>query len=195
MENNESMGFMSDEKIIELYFSRDESAIDETDKKYGRYLLAIARNILGNSQDSEECVNDTYLRTWLSVPPTRPRSLKAYLSKLTRGRAINRYDELRSHKRVPADMCAPFSELENTVAYADGIEYDQTAKAIGKIIGAYLDTLPDRSVYIFVARYFYARSIAEIAGRLRVSTSTVNKELATMKKELRLRLLKGGINI
>lgn len=194
LETNDIKNPVSDEKIVEMYFARDEEAITETEKKYGRYLIAIAYNILKNTEDSEECVNDTYLKTWLTVPPTRPRSLKAYLSKLTRGRAINRYDELKSRKRVPPEAIESFEELSGVISGEyDG--KDELAATIGMIVSEYLSKISDRRLYIFVARYFYAYDIEHIAGKLKVSRSTVNKELAKLRAELRVRLEEGGVEI
>ena len=195
MNNNDAFTPLADEKIIQLYFARNENAIIETEKKYGKYLISIAFNILKNSEDSEECVNDTYLKTWLTVPPTNPSSLKAYLSRLTRNRAINRYDELNSQKRIPIEVCEPFEELQNVISLDDRNDSGEIAKLIGSIVSEYLDGMNDRDLYIFVARYFYARDIAGIAERLGVSRSTVNKELAKMRAELRKRLLEGGITV
>ena len=193
MSTREMTDVVSDEKIVDMYFARDEEAITETEKKYGRYLVTIAYNILKNHEDSEECVNDTYLKTWLTVPPTRPNSLKAYLSKLTRSRSIKRYEELNRQKRVPRDAVYPFDELEGIIS--DGDCDEQLSKTIGKIISTYLEKLNDRRLYIFVARYFYAHGIDYIADRLELSRSTVNKELAKMRTELREKLEKGGIEV
>ena len=195
MNNNDSSVTISDEKIIDLYFSRNENAITETEKKYGRYLISIAFNILKNDQDSEECVNDAYLNTWRSIPPNRPVSLRAYIARLTRNAAINRYDSLRSAGRVPLEACEPFEELENMIAYSRTVEDDEISDLIEGIVSQYLSGVNDRRLYIFVARYFYIRDIESIATRLGVSRSTVNKELAKMRSELREILLKGGINV
>ena len=195
MEKNKDNDILSDEAIIELYFARDESAINETDRKYGRYLTAVALNILGNYEDSEECLNDTYLNTWNSIPPARPVFLKAFLAKLIRGRAINRYEEKKSQKRIPEELCQPLSELENLIGCVEENEYDEAAVTIGGLVSEYLMSLPDRRFYVFVSRYFYARGLSEIADRLGVSLSTVNKELARTKKELRQKLLEGGFQV
>lgn len=193
MNTRETTAAVSDEKIVDMYFARDEEAITETEKKYGRYLVTIAYNILKNHEDSEECVNDTYLKTWLTVPPTRPNSLKAYLSKLTRSRSIKRYEELNRQKRVPRDMVYPFEELEGIIS--DGDCDDTLSKTIGRIISKYLDSVSDRKLYIFVARYFYGYEIGYIADKLGLSRSTVNKELAKMRAELRKKLEEGGIEV
>ena len=190
---NEMTGTVSDDNIVDMYFARDEEAIAYTEKKYGRYLITVAYNILKNSEDSEECVNDTYLKTWLTVPPTRPISLKAYLSKLTRNRALKRYNELNRQKRVPKNAIHIFEELEGVIA-DDSVD-ELVSKAIGKIISGYLEEVSDRKLYVFVARYFYAYDIGYIADRLHLSRSSLNKELAKMRTELRERLEEGGVEI
>ena len=193
LSTKETTAMVSDEKIIDMYFARDEAAIIETGKKYGRYLGTIAYNILKNKEDSEECVNDTYLKTWLTVPPTRPNSLRAYLSKLVRSRAIKKYEALNRQKRIPRDSVHPFEELEEVIS--DGDCDELFSRTVSKIISGYLDSLNDRRLYIFVSRYFYACGIDHIADRLGISSSTVNKELAKMRASLRQRLEEGGIEV
>ena len=185
---------LTDDEIIELYFSRSESAIKETDKKYAKYLLTIARNILGDERDCEECLNDTYLKVWNSVPPVRPRDLRTYLSKIMRNKAVDRYDEERRQKRVPADSCDPLEDFDHIIG-DHGPDGEIEAERIGNIINSYLASLSDRRMYIFMSRFYYAMPISDIAIRLGVSTSTVNKELAAMKNELRAKLTDGGIDL
>ncbi len=186
---------LTDEEILKLYYDRSELAISETDKKYGKYLYAIAYNILANDPDCEECLNDTYLKCWQSIPPVRPRDLRTYLSKIMRNTAVDRFDEKRRQKRVPADACDDLDDFENLIG--DGADLDDEIEAarIGRMINSFVDALPDRRMYIFISRFYYAKPIAEIAKKLGVSTSTVNKELAAMKNELRTKLTDGGIDL
>lgn len=185
---------LTDDEIIELYFSRSEAAIAETDRKYSKYLRAIACNILGDERDCEECLNDTYLKCWNSVPPVRPRNLRTYLSKIMRNKAVDRYDEARRQKRIPADSCDPLEDFENIIGNQN-LDDEIEGARIGKIINSYLESLSDRRHFIFLSRFYYAAPLAEIARKLGVSTSTVNKELAAMKNELRLKLTDGGIDL
>jgi len=185
---------LTDEEILDLYFSRSEDAIKETDKKYGKYLYTIAYNILRDERDCEECLNDTYLKAWNSFPPVRPRNLRTYLSKIIRNNAVDRYDEGRRQKRVPADACDPLEDFDNVIGNYN-LDDEIEAARIGKIINSYFENLPDRSLYIFMSRFYYAMPISDIARRLGVSTSTVNKELAAMKNELREKLTDGGIDL
>ena len=106
---------LADERIIELYWSREESAITETDRKYGQLLYQIAHRILNDRLDSEECQNDTYLKVWNTVPPTRPTVLRSFLAKISRNLALNRYKEKNRQKRVPSQLTDAFDDLENTL--------------------------------------------------------------------------------
>ena len=192
MRSNEQAPLAADETIVELYWARDERAIKETDRKYGAYLMTVAHRILQSREDSEECLNDTYLKTWNAIPPSRPSILRAFLSKIMRGTALDRYDERTRKKRVPAELCIPLSEVE---ALLPDVTDDDEAEArqVAAILSAYLDGVNDRSLYMFVNRYFFVMPVREIAERLGVSESTVHKDLAAMREELRKRLAEGGI--
>lgn len=186
--------FLTDAEILDLYFARSEDAIRETDKKYGKYLYTIAHNILRDERDCEECLSDTYLKVWQSVPPVRPRNLRTYLSKIIRNNAVDRYDESRRQKRVPADACDPLDDFDHVIG-SYSLDDEIEAERIGNIINSYLESLSDRSLYIFMSRFYYAMPLSDIARRLGVSLSTVNKELAAMKNELRAKLTDGGIDL
>ena len=192
MRSKEQAPPAADEAIVELYWERDERAIEETDRKYGAYLMTVAYRILQSHEDSEECLNDTYLKTWNAIPPSRPSILRSFLSKIMRGTALDRYDERTRKKRVPAELCIPLSEVEALLP--DLTEDDEAeARQISLILSAYLDGVNDRSLYMFVNRYFFVMPVREIAERLGVSESTVHKDLAAMREELRERLAEGGI--
>ena len=192
MRSKEQAPLAADEAIVELYWERDERAIEETDRKYGAYLMTVAYRILQSREDSEECLNDTYLKTWNAIPPSRPSILRSFLSKIMRGTALDRYDERTRKKRVPAELCIPLSEVEALLP--DLTEDDEAeARQISLILSEYLDGVNDRSLYMFVSRYFFVMPVREIAERLGVSESTVHKDLAAMREELRERLAEGGI--
>lgn len=192
MRSKEQAPLAADEAIVELYWARDERAIEETDRKYGAYLMTVAYRILQSHEDSEECLNDTYLKTWNAIPPSRPSILRSFLSKIMRGTALDRYDERTRKKRVPAELCIPLSEVEALLP--DLTEDDEAeARQISLILSEYLDGVNDRSLYMFVSRYFFVMPVREIAERLGVSESTVHKDLAAMREELRERLAEGGI--
>ena len=185
---------LSDEEIIELYFARSERAIAETDLKYRKYLLAIAKNILRDDGESEECLGDTYFKTWRTIPPTRPRVFRAFLAKIMRNTAFDRYEEGQRKKRIPDGLCDPLDDYEDFLS-GDGLDEELETRRIGEIINEYLSRASDRRMYMFVSRYYFAMPIAEIARRARVSESTVAKELAAAKRELRAALVKGGISL
>ena len=183
---------IADETIVDLYWDRDERAIEETDRKYGAYLMTVAHRILHSREDSEECLNDTYLKAWNSIPPARPGVLRAFLSKIIRGTALDRYEERTRKKRIPAELCVPLSEVESLLP--DSASDDEAeAREIAAILSAYLDKTTDRKLYIFVSRYFFVMSVREIAEKLGCSESTVHKELAAIRQELREKLAEGGI--
>ena len=185
---------VADETIVDLYWERDERAIEETDRKYGAYLMTIAHRILHSREDSEECLNDTYLKAWNSIPPARPGVLRAFLSKIMRGTALDRYEERTRKKRIPAELCIPLSEVEALLP--DSASDDEAeAREIAAILSSYLDKTTDRKLYIFVSRYFFVMPVGEIAEKLGCSESTVHKELAAIRQELREKLAEGGVLI
>ena len=192
MKPSQSRPTLPDETIVSLYWERDERAIDETHRKYGAYLMTVAHRILHSREDSEECLNDTYLKTWNTIPPSRPSVLRAFLSKIMRGTALDRYDERARKKRIPAEICIPLSEVE-TLIPDTAADDEAESREIAAILSAYLDKTTDRRLYIFVSRYFFVMPVGEIAEKLGCSESTVHKELAVIRAELREKLSEGGI--
>ena len=185
---------LPDEKIIDLYFDRDERAIDETDLKYRKYLFTVAYNILYSNEDCEECLNDTYVGAWNAMPPQRPLNLKAFLTTILRRNAINRYREAQMQKRVPSNLTSALEELDYMLS-GDTVDDEVDAKRLGEIISAYLKTLSKRQRYIFMSRYYMAESIDKIASDMSVSKSTVNKEIALIKEGLKNALEKEGYEV
>lgn len=183
---------ISDEKIIELYWSRNEQAIEETDCKYGKYLFVIANNILHNVQDCEDSLSDTYLSAWNSIPPTRPTVLKAFLTTVMRRCAINRYHKRTRKSAVPSEMTVALCELEDFIADDDGIDEVIDAERLGTVISDFVRSLSERRRFIFMSRYYMAESIDSIARDLYLSRSTVNKELATIRSTLKEKLESEG---
>ena len=186
---------LDDGQILEMYFARHESAIKETDKKYGRYLYAIAYNILKNREDSEECVNDVYMKAWRAIPPEKPRIFRAFLVKILRGVALDRRAAARSQKRIPSDKTDPLSDFEGVLSDCSTPDEEAEAREIGRMLSAYLRVATDRKMYIFMSRYYFFTPIAQIARKLGCSESTVHKEIASIKRELREKLEKEGIEI
>ena len=186
---------LSDEEIIALFFERDERAITETDRKYKSYLLTIANNILQSLDDSEECLNDTYMKAWGAIPPTRPNRLRLFLGRITRNLAFDKNDKASRKKRASDQTALSFEELEGFVSHSETPESELEAREITECINAYLKSTSDKKLYIFISRYFYAQPIAKIAERLGCSQASVNKHIAQIKKELRQKLESEGIEI
>ena len=183
---------MTDESIIELYFSRDEDAIKQTDKKYGSYLLSVADYIVHDRLDSEECLNDTYMAAWNAMPPERPRLLRAFLTAIMRKIATACYRAKTRQKRIPPDMIDPLSDFDDILSDERDIQEEYIIKEMGQSIERYVDSLPERRMYIFMARYYFSRPLDDIAQALNVSVSTVSKELTAIKVGLRQKLESEG---
>ncbi len=182
---------MQDERIIELYFARDEQAIKETDAKYGAYCFKIANNILANQQDSEECVNDTWLRAWNVIPPTRPKILSAFLSKITRNLALNRFNYENAKKRN-LYVTVAIEELNECVE-TNSTEKEVDAKALETGINNFLKDLPERERNIFIRRYYFAESIDTIGDRFSLKGDNVFKILSRTRQKLKTYLVKEGL--
>ena len=186
---------LPDEKIIELYWNRDEKAIAETDKKYRNYLYSIAYNIVNDRLDTEECLNDTYLGTWERIPPARPNIFKVFLSKIVRDIAISRYRKNSAQKRIPSEMKVTLNELDECLATNPSAEEDYLTAKVIEIINAYLKTISRRKELIFVCRYYYADKISNIAKMLGVSENTVYRELVAIRQGLKEVLEKEGYDL
>ena len=186
---------MSDEQIVELYWQRDERAIRETDRKYQHFLLTVAHNILRDAQDCEECLNDTYLGAWNAIPPARPKVLQAFLATIMRRTAIDRYKAGKRQKRIDSELTVALSEVEEFLADGSDPAAELDAHELGRVISEFIRALPKRRMYIFMSRYYTARPIGEIARLLGCSESTVNKEIAAIKRDLKEMLEKEGYSL
>ncbi len=186
---------MSDERIVELYWQRDEQAIKETDIKYRKFLLSVAYNIVNDTSDSEECLNDTYIGAWNSIPPARPTLLQAFLATIMRRTAIDRYKARKRQKRIVSELTVSLSEVEDFIADDYDIYFEADTKELGRAISDFVRSLSDRRMYIFMSRYYFARPIKEIAKLLECSESTVNKEIAAIKCDLKEKLEKEGYSV
>lgn len=186
---------MSDEQIVELYWQRNEQAIKETDIKYKKFLLSVAYNIVHDTCDSEECLNDTYVGAWNSIPPARPALLQAFLATIMRRTAIDCYKARKRQKRIASELTVSLSEVEDFIFDDDDMYSETDAKELGRVISDFVRSLSDRRMYIFMSRYYFARPIKEIARLLECSESTVNKEIASIKCDLKEKLEKEGYSI
>lgn len=186
---------MTDEKIIELYFARDEKAIEETDFKYKKHLFSIAYNIVHDRLDCDECLNDTYLGAWNAMPPTRPNVLKAFLTTIMRRTAIKRYHSNLRKNVIPSEMMLCLSELEDFIADDDDIDSNIDAERLGHVVSDFVHSLSKRRQFIFMSRYYVADPIDTIASDLGLSRSTINKELAAIRGALKEKLESEGYSI
>jgi RNA polymerase sigma factor (sigma-70 family) len=184
---------MDDEKIVDLYWQRDENALAATTVKYGAYCISIARNILTNPQDAEECVNDTWLSAWNAIPPHRPSRLSIFLGKITRELSLNRYKQRFSKKRGNGELALALDELEECVAGGETVEQAVEYELLGKIISDFLRNQQEESADIFVRRYYHLCSVRRIAGEFYMSESKVKSILFRMRKKLRNHLESEGI--
>ena len=186
---------MRDEQIVELYWQRNEQAIKETDIKYKKFLLSVAYNIVRDTCDSEECLNDTYIGAWNSIPPARPTFLQAFLATIMRRTAIDCYKARKRQKRIASELTVSLSEVEDFIAGDEDMHSEIDAKELGRVISDFVRSLSERRMYIFMSRYYVARPIKEIAHLLGCSESTVNKEIAAIKCDLKEKLEKEGYSI
>ena len=183
---------MDDRLIVDLYFARSEKAISETDKKYGRYCRYIASNILHSDTEAEECVDDAYMNTWSAIPPERPNSLRAFVGRITRNLALNRYEHKRAQKRY-AGIEAALDEIEELISAPEESIVD--TMALRDSINEFLGRITRKSRIIFVKRYWYLASIKEIADEIGASESSVKVSLHRTRCELKEFLEKKGITI
>ncbi|MBQ7919851.1 MAG: sigma-70 family RNA polymerase sigma factor [Lachnospiraceae bacterium] len=184
---------MEDNKIIELYFKRIESAITETSAKYGHFLHTISMNILQNHEDAEECVNDTYLRTWNSIPPARPQLLKAYLGAIIRNLSLDCYKRRFAGKRVSGEFSLLLSELEDCIPASSTPEKELENKEIAVQISNFLKNLPLEKRLIFLRRYYYCDDIKTLSARFGYSESKIKSTLFSIRKKLKIHLEKEEI--
>lgn len=180
---------MEDARIVELYLERSETAIQETDKKYGAFLHQVAYNILRNLCDTEEIVNDTYMGTWRAIPPTKPDNFKHFISRITRNLSFDRLDYLNAGKRhalfVEMDECIPDRK--------SGVEELWEAREIGRALNRFLETLDRKSCAVFLARYYYSYSISELAEQYSLSARQVKYLLSKTRSRLRDYFEKEGV--
>ncbi len=185
----------TDADIIELLFARDERALNMTDKKYGKYLFAVAFNILHDRLDCEECRNDTYLDTWNAIPPARPASLKAFLTRIIHCKAVNRYNHKRAGKRIPSEMTVSIEELHAALESGEETVQIHQAEELGQLIEDFLKKAPERQRHIFIERYYMAQSAENIARELGLTVWSIYKELDKIKENLRSYLAENEVYV
>ena len=184
---------MEDRQIVDLYWARSEVAISETDKKYGRYCHYIAYQILSDDMDAEEIVNDTYLKTWNTVPPNRPDPLKGYVGKISNRLALDRYDTKTAAKRGGGQLPAVLHELSECIPSNNEGEDIGYSVALRDALGRFLKALPERTRTIFVRRYWYVTPVAEIAEEFGMKESSVAMLMLRTRLKLKAFLEKEGL--
>lgn len=183
---------MEDAQIVGLYWERDERAIIESDAKYGVYCYTVANNILLNHEDTKECLNDTWVKAWNTIPPQKPEALKPFFAKIIRNLALNRYQMQNAQKRGGDMVTIAMEELNECVSSIEDVESTYSAKMLQKNVNRFLHTLPERDCDIFLRRYFFLENTAEIAKRYGMRESNVLVILSRLRKKLKKFLRKEG---
>ena len=186
---------MEDEKLIGMFWNRSEDAIRCTSATYGTGLTALANRITGNPDDAKECVNDTYLRAWNAMPPHKPQVLSAFLGKITRNLAFDRYKRRAAEKRGGGEISAVLDELSELISDTEELEDALYEKELISAINVFLGTLSPDKRCIFVRRYWYADSVSDIAVRLGKKEGAVSMMLGRLRRQLRDYLTERGFSV
>lgn len=176
---------MDDSKIIDLYFSRDETAIEETSRKYGAYCYTVANNILSSHEDAEECVNDAWMRAWNSIPPQRPQVLKLFLLRITRNISLDRLKAVKAKKRGGGETELAIEELSECIPGEGDVIDELIGDELSWLIRKFVHSLPDLERAIFVRRYFFLDSVQAVADRYGMSEGSVMTRLSRTRKKLK----------
>lgn len=185
---------MEDKEIVQLYLDRSERAIDETQKKYGKYCSCIAANILASKEDAEECVNDTYVRTWNAIPPHVPQRLQTFLGKITRNLALDRYAKNRAQMRSAATELT-LNEIADCIPDPKAPESPTEDILLKDALNTFLAKLPKHTRILFLRRYWYLCSVKEIANSMNLTESNVKVTLYRTRLQLKEFLEKEGIEL
>jgi len=186
---------VDDTQIVQLYWDRDEKAITVTAEKYGSYCLSVARSILGNNEDAEECVSDAYMNTWNSIPPKRPEMLRAYLGRIVRNLSFNLYKKNKAQKRGFGQIPVVLDELSELLSDSATPEEAWDSKQLSELINAFLSGLPAEKRRLFVCRYWYADSVKDIAERFGMTENNVSVTLNRLRAKLHDYLTESGFEL
>ena len=186
---------MDDSAIIDLYWARDEQALAQTNLKYGKLCRNVAFNILRNMEDTEECVNDTWLRAWNAMPPSRPGVLSAFLSRITRNLALDTYKASKADKRGGGQLPVALEELGDCIAGMQSVEQEMAYRELTKVLDGFLRQLPEKECCIFLRRYWYVDSTKEIAVRYGMPEGSVKSQLSRTRQKLKKMLEQEGIPV
>lgn len=193
--NRKEVTSLEDSQIVSLYFQRNEQAIDETAAKYGKYCFSIVHNILKNTEDAEEAVNDTYIGVWNSIPPHHPAVLSTFLGKIARRTALKRWQKNTAGKRGGGEVALALEELSDCIPAAYSVEQKMETAELSRILNRFVLALPQTERNVFVCRYWYLDSTADIARRFGFSQSKVKSMLSRTRKKLYTYLKKEGIDL
>ena len=185
----------TDKEIVDLFLARNEEAIAISEQKYGTYCRAVSQRILSDAQDAEECVNDTLLQAWNSIPPARPKNMKAYLAKAVRNISLNRLKYNNRQKRAADEYAAAYEELENVISSGGSPEEQADVNALRDAINSFLGEQSVENRRVFVARYFYFEPVKNISNNLGISESKTKMILLRMRNSLKAYLEKEGVII
>lgn len=191
----EGVNALEDREIVELFWTRSERAIAESNAKYGSYCFAVADNILDSKEDSMECVNDTWLRSWNVIPPKRPDKLKLFFAKITRNLSIDKVRKRTAQKRGMGNFETALSELEECISGDSFIDDALDKKLLSECIEAFLQSIAKRDRQFFLRRYFFTEAVSDIAARFEVSENAVSVSLYRTRAKLRKHLEKEGFFI
>ena len=186
---------MDDKQIIQLFFDRNEKAIEATADKYGNYCNSIAFNILSNSEDAEECVNDTYVKAWNSIPPSKPSELRTFLGKITRNLAFDVYKKKKTEKRGGGQIDVLLDELAECIPGGNEPDKEYDKKELQNDINDFLGCIDKEKSALFVRRYWYSESITKIADRYHMSENRVSVTLNRIRKKLHNYLAERGYDV
>ena len=189
----EFMNTIDDIQIINLLFESQESGLVKMEEKYKKYCYSIANRIVFDNEDAKECVNDTWLKTWNSIPPNRPENLAGYLAKIVRNLALNCYERKNAKKRGGGQVEMSLDELSECVADSNRVEENIEKKELVTIISNFLQNRDEKKRTIFIQRYFYMEELCDIADRMQMKESSVRSVLSRMRKDLRKYLEEEGI--
>jgi RNA polymerase sigma-70 factor (ECF subfamily) len=184
---------VTDTELINLYLERSENALRETEKQYGSYCRAIAMSILHNAEDSDECVNDVYLKVWEAIPPRQPNVFSAFIGKITRNLSLDRYRKKHSKKCGSGETALMLSELEACIPSALSVENEVDVNILAETIDTFLNSIRQDDMTYFMCRYWYGRTVPEIAKRFKASESKVKMSLHRTRKKLKTELEKKGV--
>lgn len=195
MYTGEGGRLMNDREIVQLYFERNPEAMEKTVLKYKNYCICIAKNILGNEQDADECFNDALHNTWNSIPPQKPENLGTYIGKIIRNLSFDRYKHSRAKKRGGGETELVLEELKDCVSGKETPEQNLYRKELSAEINSFLNTLSKEKRNIFVCRYWYAFSVSDIAKKFGKTETNISVILSRLRGELKEFLTERGYEI